>query len=428
MLFSFFLTFIFLILPVILSLIYGIRSESRIGKVFSWICASLAPSFICFLFLSLNGFFYRFSGGDNWLLVYGYILILALWALIIFRKISQKKYWISYLALCLCFAIAIGAYNAWDSYQRSIPELSESENMLYNYDPLQENNQLAHLDNPPSLTLSGELPRLDGATALYPVYAAFANAAYPDGALEDAVHADDPWGWMEENDLLRCTTTSEAYQALIDGEVDIIFVAAPSQEQAQKAKALGEEMVFTPIGKEGFVFFVNSENPVQDLSVEQLRGIYSGKITKWDEFSADLGKIRAFQRDEGSGSQTTLVRFMGETPLMTPPTEEIIGGMGGIIEFVADYKNYKNAIGYSFRFYSSEMVKNDQIRLLSINGIAPTIENIANDTYPISGEFYAVKLSSNKNANVDIFIEWMLSEEGQELIKKTGYVPLKIKD
>lgn len=115
---------------------------------------------------------------------------------------------------------------------------------------------------------------------------------------------------------------------------------------------------------------------------------------------------------------------MGDMPLMDPPTEDVTDGMLGIIEQVADYKNYKNAIGYSFRFYSTEMVKNDKIKLLSVGGVAPTTENIAGGSYPLGGEFYAVKLVSNENPNVDALIEWALSEQGQELIEKTGYVPL----
>jgi len=405
----------------------GARSSSLFGKILAWICASLSPTAIALLLLSVNGFFSGRMSVDNWLLFSGYLLVLILWFLIISRRIRKKKYWMTCLALALCLAVAAGAYSAWASYQRSIPELTESESLLYDYDPLQEDNLLAHTQDPSTLTLSGELPRMDGATALYPVYAAFADAVYPDGALEDAVYTTDSWGWMEENSLLRCSTTSEAYKALAAGEADIIFVAAPSDAQMENAKAMGEEMLFTPIGKEGFVFFVNSQNPVDNLSAEQLRGIYSGKYTNWKDFGANLGKIRAFQRDEGSGSQSTLVRFMGKTPLMTPCIEEIIDGMGGVIHRVADYKNYKNAIGYSFRFYSTEMVKNNQIKLLCINGVAPTVENIANGSYPITGDFYAVTLASNQNPNVNLLIEWILSEQGQELIEKTGYVPLNSK-
>ena len=115
---------------------------------------------------------------------------------------------------------------------------------------------------------------------------------------------------------------------------------------------------------------------------------------------------------------------MADTPLMEAPEENVLRGMGGIVRSVADYKNYKNAIGYSFRFYVTAMVPDDQIKLLAVEGIAPTVENIASGSYPLSGQFYAVRLASNDNPEIDAFIEWILSPQGQELIQKTGYVPL----
>ena len=109
--------------------------------------------------------------------------------------------------------------------------------------------------------------------------------------------------------------------------------------------------------------------------------------------------------------------------LMEAPKEDVVSGMGGIITRTADYRNYKNAIGYSFRFYSTEMVKNDMIKLLCINGVAPTLENIENGTYPIGGDFYAVT-RSDADENTLKLLEWVLSSQGQELVEKTGYTPI----
>ena len=73
--------------------------------------------------------------------------------------------------------------------------------------------------------------------------------------------------------------------------------------------------------------------------------------------------------------------------LIKPLEEDVVIGMGGIIHQTANYKNYKNAIGYSFRFYSTELVKEKKIRHLAINGVQPTRENIINKTYPITNDF-----------------------------------------
>lgn len=88
-----------------------------------------------------------------------------------------------------------------------------------------------------------------------------------------------------------------------------------------------------------------------------------------------------FQRPEGSGSQSALLRLMKGHTLIKPLEEDVVIGMGGIIHQTANYKNYKNAIGYSFRFYSTELVKEKKIRHLAINGVQPTRENIINKTY-----------------------------------------------
>ena len=115
---------------------------------------------------------------------------------------------------------------------------------------------------------------------------------------------------------------------------------------------------------------------------------------------------------------------MGEIPIMNPPLSLISNPMIGIIDEVATYRNHGNAIGYSFLFYTTEMVNNGEIKLLSIDGVLPTRETIESDEYPFSGEFYAIT-AGNETENTKKFIEWILSEEGQYLIETTGYVPIK---
>ena len=88
----------------------------------------------------------------------------------------------------------------------------------------------------------------------------------------------------------------------------------------------------------------------------------------------------------------------------------------------APKRSKSNSIGFSFRYYVEGIIQNPDIKLLSIDGIAPTVENIKNGTYPITGPLYAVTWEGNKNENVEKLLEWILSEEGQEIIEKTGYV------
>lgn len=162
--------------------------------------------------------------------------------------------------------------------------------------------------------------------------------------------------------------------------------------------------------------------PIDNLTTEQVQGIYSGEITNWSQIGGKNEEIAAYQRNEGSGSQSMLIRFMDGKEIMEAPTEMVDDLMVGIVERVSDYRSKSNSIGFSFRYYLEGIIKNPDIKILSIDGVAPTAENIKNGSYPITGPLYAVTWEGNDNENVEKLIDWILSEEGQEIIEKTGYV------
>jgi len=300
-------------------------------------------------------------------------------------------------------------------------DVPDSINKL-NYQPFSEKNKLVTLEEESKLRLTDNLPIIDGATALYPLYAAFVQAVYPKGEYDP----NPTWDSVKYADILPvvgCSRTAKAFDNLIDGEVDIIFCMAPSESQIEKARENDVTLNLIPIGKEAFVFFVNKRNSVSNLTTKQIKDVYSGKITNWKELGGRNKGIRVYQREENSGSQTMLESIMGDETIMKPLTENVLGFMLDIVTRVSEYKNFNNAIGYSFLFYTTQMVRNKKIKLLSINGIIPSTETIQSGTYPYSDYFYAIT-TNTKNENVNAFIEWILSEQGQYLVKKTGYVPI----
>jgi phosphate transport system substrate-binding protein len=339
--------------------------------------------------------------------------------LILWNIINTKKVYLTLAVpgICILTAITITAYN---SYIHEIPTVSE-ETYEYRYQPFALNNELAKLDEETNLgfTVFDDLPVLDGATALYPVYASFVQAVYP---------KDYSNYYRELYRLVLCSRTPVAYENLLEGKADLIFCMAPSDAQKKQFDHRGLNLRLVPIGREAFVFFVNKNNIVDNVTIENIQGIYSGEITNWKELNGANQKIRAFQRPENSGSQTMLEKITGNIPIMEPRREDIASLMGGIINQVAVYRNFPNAIGYSFLFYSTEMVKNEQIKLLSIEGIHPSRETIQDGSYPFSNSFYAIYIDDeNKNVNIEFFIEWILSKQGQELVEKTGYTPIQKK-
>lgn len=277
--------------------------------------------------------------------------------------------------------------------------------------PHEEDSDLVRIDS--SLKLTENLPVLDGATALVPVYAAFIDAVYPEGSVtyEGGSFSDD--NYYGENfapdSKMQYKNSVRGYTALVDGETDILFSAAPSEEQKQYAKEKGVELVYVPIGLEAFVFFVNTNNPVDSLTTEQIRGIYAGDYKNWADLGGVNRVINPVTRPPGSGSQSAMDSFMGDREIATKSPFAVVGA----------------SIGYSFRYYMDGIVGNDAVKMLSLNGVYPDAENIKNGSYPIIAKFYAVYRADNTNENIPVLIDWILSDEGQTIIENSGYVRIK---
>ncbi|MEW9052149.1 MAG: substrate-binding domain-containing protein [Neobacillus sp.] len=324
------------------------------------------------------------------------------------------------ISVILILALGTGAGVQWQRSKTVLPTYGfeygggYSSTDLSPYEVTNSNNRLPKLESPSAFTIkeAENMPVLDGAEAAFPVYSAFANAVYEEVSRVN----------LEEKEIVSFTNTIYAFERLISGDVDIYFGAEPSKEQQAMAKRAGRELVMTPIGKEAFVFFVNPKNKVDSLTVEEIQGIYSGQITNWSDLGGNRDRIVPFQRPKNSGSQTLLEKIMGETAIMTPLKEEVPAGMGGIMEEVADYRNYKNAIGFSFRFFATGMNPNPDIKLLAINGIEPNPENILSGQYPFTANLYAISVKDNPNQEIEPFLNWMKGPQGQEIIEKIGYI------
>ncbi|WP_397334077.1 PstS family phosphate ABC transporter substrate-binding protein [Paenibacillus macerans] len=384
------------------------------GRILLKVLGCLA-AVISILFVgAVTAFITAFMGGQKFyaplaLAVTGILILFVIARTFLSGRVRAVNYvLLGCIAAC---GAAVGVYEINRAYHNSFAVVSDQDVDLEQYRPFQNNGEVAVLAEPSSLTLLEDLPKMDGATALYPLYSAFAQAVYP--RKEYALYDSE----------VMANTTPGAYKNLLDGRADVIFTAAPSSLQLAQAKRQGLELKLTPIGREAFVFFVHADNPVQGLSTQQIQDIYAGEITDWSEVGGGSGKIRAFQRPEGSGSQTMLQKLMEGKELMAPPQKDVVSGMGGIIAQTADYRNYPNALGYSFLFFATEMAQNGQIRLLEIDGVKPDKTTIRCGEYPLAAEFYAVTAGSD-NPNVTRLIEWILSPQGQALVEKTGYTPI----
>ena len=261
------------------------------------------------------------------------------------------------------------------------------------------------------LALRENLPIMDGSTSLIPLEAGI-RAAIFDIDLEEAT------------EQVAHSSTWSSFYNLLDGTVELIFSCPLSQEQWDMTANEGITLELVPVAKEGFVFVVNAANPVESLTQQQLRDIYSGKITNWKELGgADL-PIIPYQRNTESGSQNYMIEFMGDTPLMDAPIEMRPATMEGLMDVVAINDNAAGAIGYSVYAYAADMYGNgNEIKFIRVDGVAPDKQTMASGEYPLLGENYAVfRSEAPADSNIRMLVDWMTSYDGQVAIAKAGYV------
>lgn len=326
----------------------------------------------------------------------------------------MKKVIILIIALLVVFALCFLTYNYFtkDANNPSPPGIAlDSGDDLY--------SALFTVDN---------FPKMDASLATQPLTDAF----YQNFLGLDPSEAD---GYKEY------TNTHWGYERLITGHTtfkekeyadrDIIVVTAPSEEEQQLAKENNVELEITPVVNEGFVFFVNKDNPVDNLTLKQIQDIYSGKITNWKEVGGLDEPIVPYQRPVNSGSQSGMLDLVmkdenGNPIEMIEPTKETFEEtMEGIIEAVADYDNSRQALGYSYYYYANTMFTKDSIKLISINGVAPNNETIKNGTYPIHTAYYVViRKDEPQDSPVRKLKDAMLSYRGQLVAENAGYVPV----
>ncbi len=257
-------------------------------------------------------------------------------------------------------------------------------------------------------------PVVDGALACLPFYEQTA-AILMDISLDEA------------RGMILTNNTPASFREIAEGGADLIFCLHASAEQEEYAKENGVELEYTPFANDAFVFFVNKDNPVDTLTMQQLHDIYAGKITNWKEVGGNDEEIIAYQRNEGSGSQTGLYQYViSEDEVEDPVTEKRIGDMGGIIDAVAYYDNAKGALGYSYLYFVTNQHFDEDIKLLKIEGYAPDKENIQSGKYPMITQYCCV-INRNQPADSTVrkIIDWCTGPQGQQLAEELYYVPVK---
>ena len=218
--------------------------------------------------------------------------------------------------------------------------------------------------------------------------------------------------------------TTQSFRNLMYGSCDILIVGQPQAAVFDEMASAGFEYELAEIAMDALIFVVNENNPVESLTTEQIRGIYTGEITNWSEVGGLDAEIVPFQRNEGAGSQALMLKLiMGDTPIMEAPSELVAGAMGELMEVVKSYDNSANAIGYSVYYYANDMQMADGLKIIAVDGVQPCAETIRSGEYPHLNAYYTViPATAAEDSPARILFNWLQTEEGQRLVDSEGYV------
>ena len=267
-----------------------------------------------------------------------------------------------------------------------------------------------------------EVARWDGSLSLHPFIRSIAERC--EGInIESLQTTIDHGSMVAVRASITLSNTHPAILALLRGEKDVVFSARRlSRMEQDSAKIMDVELVTIPFAKDAFVFLQNRHNPVRDLTLKQYQGVFSGKYRHWKDVGGFGGDIKPFIRNENSGSEELMQSLvMWNTPVHEDFKPKKLSGMSLVFE---ELENAPGGIAYSIYHYDRYMVFNAHTRVMAVDGVFPNAETIASGKYPLVYECVLLH-RKNPGEKVERFVEWLLSEEGQRLVRSIGYVPIK---
>ncbi|MCU0454139.1 MAG: phosphate ABC transporter substrate-binding protein [Bacteroidetes bacterium] len=210
--------------------------------------------------------------------------------------------------------------------------------------------------------------------------------------------------------------------ALINGTTDICASSRPMKPaEAQKLRQkYGRGPVEIKVAKDGIAIYVNEKNPVSELTIEQIRLIYTGKVTNWKQVGGSDAKIILYSRENNSGTYAYFKEEVLANADFAPQTQSLPGTAGVVNSIARDV----NGIGYGGSAYGKGIRELKVKRDAASSAVAPTVKNILAGTYPIT-RFLYFYTKSRPDGAVKGFIDYALSPEGQKTVSEVGYFPLR---
>lgn len=225
------------------------------------------------------------------------------------------------------------------------------------------------------------------------------------------------------NRLLN-NNTHGAFVNLIDDKVDIIITARSiSRDEKVYAEEQGVTLLEQPIARDALTFMVNAQNPVSNLSIDQIHDIYMGNVQNWSEVGGLDCVMKPYVRNRNSGSQEKFeTMVMDGLTIADFPEMQI-----GTTMMSPYYQLEDDTAGIAFTpfYYYKVMVDSKKVRAVGVDGVEMTKENVMNGTYPYTSKVYtAVRSDIDKSSVAYRLFEFLTSDAGQAIVDESGYVPL----
>lgn len=300
--------------------------------------------------------------------------------------------------------------------------------------------------------IARDYPRVDGSTSTLPLQRVIAcyilgvPCAWgeweffgTERSIAPDPEADVPPDLAERIYNMWHNGTHGSYVNLIENNTDLILVArSPSQDELDAARDRGVTLDARPVALDAFVFLLHVDNLVDNLDLGAVRGIYIGEITAW----ADVGgavqqsaaggrEIHPYQRNPNSGSQELMEKLVMQGAPMVEAPDMILETMMGPVNVIGGGPFEEDTgdplgIGYSVYYYAVFIFPHERVKLIGIDGVMPTSENIASRAYPLTAEVYVVVREGMPRDSTAVMLrDWLFTEEGQATIAESGYVPIR---
>jgi phosphate transport system substrate-binding protein len=212
--------------------------------------------------------------------------------------------------------------------------------------------------------------------------------------------------------------------AMINGEIDLADSSRPiKQEELEIAKDRGITLVEWKVALDGIAIIINPENPLSELTLEEIKNIYTGTTQYWSEIEGNEEKITTYGRQSNSGTYL----FFQEHILEKEDYRSDMQSLNGNADIVEAVSRDKNGIGYVGIAYAEQRAGDITIIKVKRNSespsIAPSLETVADGSYPIS-RFLYIYSKNVPNGVVVTYLKYIISDEGQTITEEVRYIPL----